>query len=783
MHRPFLSIALVLCPLLSCTIVGCGDTVLEDRTITFSADGQSVAFQHGTDGVFVADSKSGQLEKIFQPDERTLATSTPLWSPDRNRVLFTTAVDLNQDSDEVVPAALEQWDDAPQGRTFRERAVRYTCWLREMGEGVQPAKPVALFEETCMHVGYIAANLAVRWHPDGRRVLYLKQMDKNRHGVHEFDLATKKTKQVFPHTADRILFDWSPDGSQLVCVLRSSEAGKEDNGIWIGQPDQDNWWHVPDSSGTFATHDKRLIENLRASRPAWSSDATRFAFLVSTFVEEEEIPQRFAVRVGNIGTREVRTLTEGENKFTDIRWTPDGKRLALVLGTTLPSLRFLDLKGELSDPINDRPVRRFVGWDVTGERLAYVVPDRIPFISDGNHWAILFEPQPLARDAVMLAPGDGSGAGDEVFSGMRVTFPHWSPTQQKLSLWCTFSPTVRSWLSRILQWGLRPGDPAATLDVETGDITWMTVNPQEKVQVGHHYMLKRDYETALRWYEEASEELPPPKPPKITEVFESMVGPRNFAFFHYCCLAKLGRTKEAAEKLAEFERTFLPTFSPDSKNENMQPAANQPVHELFDPSAGWPRLLRNLYMTEVFLALDAADEGERYFADAIESAPSERAKLMDAVMLAQLYLLQHRNSEFADFATRTLAPLLLNQVDFENYGGASTGRDPNHMLSPIFVMAILPMFAADFLDTIPQEKVAALLPEWLKLCDQARHDAERLGCDLFLREAYRRLGNQREQTAVETRIAENPSTKNLLPEGGVTEIFRKFQEEFQTTGP
>jgi hypothetical protein len=101
------------------------------------------------------------------------------------------------------------------------------------------------------------------------------------------------------------------------------------------------------------------------------------------------------------------------------------------------------------------------------------------------------------------------------------------------------------------------------------------------------------------------------------------------------------------------------------------------------------------------------------------------------------------------------------------------------MLSQIAVMSILPMFASEFLDAIPQEKVAALLPEWLILHDQARHDAERLGCDLFLREAYRCLGNEREQMAVETRIAENPSAKNLLPKGGLTEIFQEFHKEFQ----
>ncbi len=776
MRQPFLRITLMFCSLLLCMFAGCSNTVTEDRTITYSADGDSVAFQHGTQGVFIVESESGQLEKIFQPDEKTLATSTPLWSPDRKSVVFTTAVDIDQDSEEVVPATTQQWDDTPQGRGFSARKVRYTCWLHEEGDAVEP---VPLFEENCTHVGYIAANLAVRWHPDGRRILYLKQTSNDQHAVYDFDLATRESTQVFPHTADGIVFDWSPDGSQLVCVLRSGEVGKENNGVWTGQPDQSNWWHVPDSSGPI--NDFGTIENLRMSRPTWSSDSTRFAFITPTSISTEESPQLFAIRVGDIGTREVQTLTESKTKSTDIHWTPDGQRLAVVLGSTLSSLCFLDLQGVMSDPINDRPVRRFAGWDVTGQRLAYTVPDQIPHVSASNHWAIFFDPQPMARDAVMLVPGDGSGTREEVFSGMRVTFPHWSPTDEKLSLWCTFRPTVRSWLSRILQWGLRPGDPAAILDVATGEITWMTVNPHEKVQVGNYYMLKRDYEKAIQWYEEATGELPSPQSPQVTDVFESMVGPNNFCFFHYCCLARLGRTKEAADKLAEFERTFLPTFSPDS--ESGQPAANKPRHELLDPSTGWPRMLRNLYMTEVFMSLDAADEGEVYFTKTIESATSEENKLIDAVVLAQFYLLKHENSEFAQFATRTLAPLLLNQIDFEKVGEASTGGNPNDMLSGFLVMAILPLFAPEFLDTLPREDVATLLPEWLKLHDQARHDTERLGCDLFLQAAYQCLENETEQAVVEARIADNPAAEKLLPSGGVSEMLREFQAGIQLMTP
>ncbi len=35
---------------------GCGGGVREDRTIEFSADGARVAFQHGQDGIYVANS-------------------------------------------------------------------------------------------------------------------------------------------------------------------------------------------------------------------------------------------------------------------------------------------------------------------------------------------------------------------------------------------------------------------------------------------------------------------------------------------------------------------------------------------------------------------------------------------------------------------------------------------------------------------------------------------------------------------------------------------------------
>ena len=63
----------------------------EDRSINWAKDGESVGFQHGQEGVFLADKDGRKLTKIFQPNADVIAISTPLWSPIGMRVLFTTA--------------------------------------------------------------------------------------------------------------------------------------------------------------------------------------------------------------------------------------------------------------------------------------------------------------------------------------------------------------------------------------------------------------------------------------------------------------------------------------------------------------------------------------------------------------------------------------------------------------------------------------------------------------------------------------------------------------------
>src|SRR5438552_468660 len=95
-------------------VAGCADGVRQDRTITVSHDGSAVAVQHDEDGIFVADSATGDIVKIYQPEADVIAASSPLWTPVDQRLIFATAVDPKRTAQATRPA------DNPDGRVLQE---------------------------------------------------------------------------------------------------------------------------------------------------------------------------------------------------------------------------------------------------------------------------------------------------------------------------------------------------------------------------------------------------------------------------------------------------------------------------------------------------------------------------------------------------------------------------------------------------------------------------------------------------------------------------------------
>jgi hypothetical protein len=734
---------------------GCGGATREDRTITFSATGGSVGFQHGREGVFVADKDGGGLTKIFTPDENVIAVGTPLWAPNDKRLIFTTARTPDNARRPVLFAGTE---DDPAGRVFLEQPAVYTCWLREEPKGDADPEPRELFTAEVGFVGYVAAGLAVRWHPDGNRVLYVKQVG-NGHAVFEFDLAGKTSRRVFParDTDAAVLFDWSPDGTRLACLLAGTPDRKDD-GIWVGRDGAD-WWHIPESRDLARGEWPAALEALKATRPAWTKDGRRFVFAASCGGKPDE-PVPHALRLADVDGRRVERLLEGQGPMRELAWSPDGERFGFVSEGDGRGLRVRGPKGDVVT-VAAKPVRTFAGWDAPGRHLAYTTADDIP-LKDEAGFSLLFFADPLARDSLWVAPGDGTGPGRAVVSGLRTTFARWSPTEEKLSLWFTFCPTHGSIFSRGLGWGLRPGDPAAVIDAKTGNISWMAVNANEKAQVGHYHLLKRDYAAAWAWYEQARRDRAEhPEPQGQHSEWDALRARpfRDVSFFEYYCLDKMGRHEEARVKLAEF-REQARRLLPSDEELSAFPLRMGNDEAKFTQ---WLRgevqslvpMARDFYAAEVFLSLDAAADAEAYFRSALAEAANDDDRLSAAVVLSQLLLLEGRADDYLAVVIDSVAPLALKSLKAAGQGAAGDTLNPPVPVS-LAGLSIVPLLADDFLGRLSNRSVE----RWTAFCgafrEQARHDALRLLADAMLEGVHRRLGNQAAAQAARQRQRANP---------------------------
>lgn len=253
-------------------LMGCSPTVREDRSINFSSEGNQAALQHGKDGVFVASTDGRSLQKIFDSSE-ALAVSSPLWSPVDRRLIFTSAVSVETD-DSVQASDAMGWEDDPEGRTFRPEPIVYTCWMRDEAVGEEQADPVPLFTAHCDHPGYVAANLAVRWHPDGDRIIFVDRVEASQRptgsdpanlsnrgvSLFEFDIESGSKRSILRHQANALNFDWSPSGKFLTCSLLGIKGNRSLDGVWIRSADAGDgedaaenfgWWRVPQSDWCF----------------------------------------------------------------------------------------------------------------------------------------------------------------------------------------------------------------------------------------------------------------------------------------------------------------------------------------------------------------------------------------------------------------------------------------------------------------------------------------------------------------------------------------------------
>jgi len=785
------SLRLPLAFLLLLSIGGCTEPVREDRNINWSKDGEGVGFQHGEEGVFVAGENGRRLTKIFDPTEDVIATSPPLWSPVDKRLIFTTARPANTDRTDSRPT-VPDWDSSPEGRVFTKTDIIYTCMLRDAPGGPDGAapEPVGIFQAACDHVGYVAANLAAGWHPDGKRILFVDRAGRKKHSLFEYHLQTKKVRRVLELSADALTFGWTPSGSFLVCVTANQEPQPEGDGIWIRPADDGAcWWRVPGSEDLAQGDFDSQLERLRSTQPAWTPDDRRFAFVTYTPGEKDEEPGNTSISVVEVSSRIVTKVYETTHSVKDLCWHPRDGCLGFVCEGDEATLQLIDGTGAVSTIESTGPVRRFAGWNSKGTRLAYITPDDVPTHREDN-WAVLLPPVRHARDRVFVADGAGSGPGKQVHSGMRVTFPQWSPSDDKLSLWFTYSPTHRCWLSSILPWSLRPGDPAAILDCRSGTIAWMAVNAHEQSQVGHFFLLKRDYKQAWEWYEKTAQSRTPPEPfrfENIDQLARRLRAYQDTSIFEHHCLTKLGRTEEAEAKLRQFRRTMcldLSGFEPGEQWAAWQAEGMDLKNEIQSLADCLTPLVQDMYIAEVYLSLDAPTDGVAFFQRSLAGASTGHERLGHALCLSQMLLLTEQHASYARLATETLAPLLLKLKEPVDAGNSDDARDFSEVrkqteqgvLIAFGGSALLPMFSSRFLATIPDAQLERHLNAWEELHPQTNDEHERLAIDLFLHAALTTLDRCEQRRTVEQRLGNNPTLSEFFGEKGLHGIADAIDE-------
>jgi tetratricopeptide (TPR) repeat protein len=371
----------------------------------------------------------------------------------------------------------------------------------------------------------------------------------------------------------------------------------------------------------------------------------------------------------------------------------------------------------------------------------------------------LLVPDRLARDQVIVSPVGNANAGRQIFNGMRVTFPVWSPTENRLSLWITFVPRYQSLLAVLFRWGLRPGDPAATLDLDTGEVSWMAVTPAEELQLGHYFLLKKDYARAWEWYERASQKLPPREPPAtFLEFTETLGAPERSQFFEYLCLKQLGRHDDAKARLDEFEKCFFPADAaaeeaPTGDLNTLGPAIMADiVRQLGRDAPLVLRMIHDLYIAEVFLSVDAVDDGIAFFRERRSADDGDVNQMSREMTLSQLLLIAGRYDEYLGLSAEMLKRLEFVLPQSNDADGARDTAQASLGLSQFGIFSCLaPLFRREFLSGVDEDSLREAISGWDARTVEIKTQSD-AAIDLFLRAAHQTLGNAEAAEAIEARL-------------------------------
>lgn len=318
-------------------------------------------------------------------------------------------------------------------------------------------------------------------------------------------------------------------------------------------------------------------------------------------------------------------------------------------------------------------------------------------------------------------------------------------------------------------------------DVETGRLDWMPVNPREKIQIGHYYLMKRDNLAALKWYEDAREELGPLARPTIQEFAGALRNQSALTLFHSICLRRLGRDDESLQMLTEFHEMFLPELPKDDAPLPGFAWNAAMLRRALQPDGLWAALLRDFYIAEACLSLNSPEEAQYYLEQPGEQVDSDSKRLSKAIVLSQLLLLQSRYDEYAEFVTQTLLPAAIDELTAMPTGTEQPfdwiqSDNPRSLIVFSAGLAMLPMFSAEFLDELDRDQIETLSAEWEVPRGRSDQPVCHLAIDLFLKSAYSSLKNPELQEAASARLKSNRALGQVLNRSDISELIAGLRQ-------
>ncbi|MGB2953439.1 MAG: hypothetical protein WBB74_08595 [Gaiellaceae bacterium] len=301
----------------------------------------------------------------------------------------------------------------------------------------------------------LAAGLAFdpSWSPDGRRVALTWINAHHRASVDIWDVQKRKLSFVAAGSQP----SWAPDGKRLVYVNAVPLPPPSPPDFVCGGWTQDDLFVKPLKANSSQL---TFTRSRRESAPVWSPQGDRIAF---AFVADSD-PAGAAISIGiatldlKTGAEKVLASSPWDNAtgngmlYSDPAWSPDGQRLAFVIGTVNSTAPFsgdiavIDTDGSGFHIVLHLP-NSFLShpaWSPGGDKLAFNASSRNYydsglFVSDaeGTHprrltrgndrepaWSpdgrtLVFVRAPLwtrrFRSVLYTIPADGSGRGRPLF--------------------------------------------------------------------------------------------------------------------------------------------------------------------------------------------------------------------------------------------------------------------------------------------------------------------------------------------------------------------------------